>query len=364
MKSKVIMGLAVFIGILCFWITDSALAVPVGPEIDATCTTDVTTQLRNFVASQPNGSVIDFPVNGCYRVEGTLEWTKSNITLNGNGSVIRATEVRDGHRAHVRLLGGSGWTINNLDVVGVNPSSGVFTSTYQWQHGFSFLGTQGATLVGSETRDTYGDGYYVGRHPSSGANATNIDIINGRSERPGRVGVAVVAGNDIYIQGGYFAMAGLNIFDMEPNQGNTIDGVDFNGVTVGPWPTRQWQLAITGPPGSQCPKKAIVRNITLRNSRFVGSPMTVRSDLIECKRNKTPLRVTNVNVLNNASDTVYSGPLAAVVAHHTDSLTATGNYQQFSGGQVFAYVCGSNNINVSGNQYPGASGQLSTSNRC
>jgi hypothetical protein len=331
--------------------------------VDTTCATDETAELQAFVAAQPPGTTVVFPANGCIRVDGTLTWTETGLTLEGNGTLLKATEVRDGQRAHVKLVGGGGWTIRDLDVQGVNPSPGAHTYSFQWQHGYSFYGVSGAVLDDSETRDTYGDGYYVGLHPSSGFASQDITVINGRSERPGRTGVAVVGGYRVLIQGGYYAMAGLNIFDLEPNQGNTIDGVTFDGVTVGPWPTRQWQLAITGPPGSANPKAATVRNVTLRNSTFQGSPMTVRSDLVEAT-GQSPLRVSNVRVEGNTSDTVYAGPVAAVVAHHTDGLTATGNYQAFSGGQAFAFACASSLLNVTGNTIPGATGQLVTGTSC
>jgi hypothetical protein len=340
--------------------------VPVPSTINATCSTDVTSALQSFVANQPNGTTVVFPTNGCYRVEGTLSWTKTGITLQGNGSVIRATTVNNSHRAHIKFVGGGGWTCTNLDVQGVNPSPGVHNVTNQYQHGFAFEGTQGATLDDCDVSNPYGDGFYVGKHPSTGVVASDVSIKNADVPNPGRNCVAIVAGLRTLVQGGSCRMAGLNAYNIEPNQGGVVDGATFDGITLGPWPTRQWQFTVpTGPPDSVCPKQISVKNVAIRNVRAAGSPLTIYSDAIECS-GQSPIRVANLTIENNSSDTTLAtAGIPAIIAKHVDGLRVAGHYQAVTSAPGVS-VCGSTAVSVlgNGNVFPGASTELSQSASC
>lgn len=334
-------------------LASTAHATPAPSTIDPTCSSDVTAELDAFVESVGDGGTADLPVGACYRVDGTLEWSLNSLTLNGNGTTIRAETAGSGTRAHIRLVNGGGWTIRDLHIEGANPYGAVHTYDMQWQHGIDMRGVQGALIERVDVVDPYGDSYYVGK--SDQAPSRDVRIIDSSGQRTGRVaGVAVVSGERITVSGGYYALAGLNVFDIEPNNGNLIDGVLIEGVEVGPWPQRQWNVAITGPPSGS---SATVRNITVRGNHFTGSPMTIRSDLAGDK-----LRVGGVRVEDNTSTVTYEGPLAAVVAHHTDGLTVTGNHQPLAG-QYLVYACDSTAVSVSGNTFPGGIGELSTAKK-
>src|SRR4051794_30833598 len=59
-------------------------AIPV--LIDGTGTTDVTSQLQSFLNGVPDGSTIELPAGGRYRVEGTLTLQdRHDLTIEGNG---------------------------------------------------------------------------------------------------------------------------------------------------------------------------------------------------------------------------------------------------------------------------------------
>src|SRR5207248_6077073 len=97
---------------------------PVPLTIDSTGTTDVTSQLTNFVAGVPDGSTISFRAGGRYRTEGTLRFpNRHNLTIDGAGATLFATTTGSPGRTHVWFAGGGPVTVRDLDVVGANNAS-------------------------------------------------------------------------------------------------------------------------------------------------------------------------------------------------------------------------------------------------
>src|SRR5450432_3504358 len=71
----------------------AATVLVVPPSIAGDCSSDVSASLGAFLASAPNESDIEFPVNGCYRVETEIDVSnKSGWTIRGNGTVLRRTQ--------------------------------------------------------------------------------------------------------------------------------------------------------------------------------------------------------------------------------------------------------------------------------
>ncbi|HET6361721.1 MAG TPA: hypothetical protein VFH11_06655, partial [Gemmatimonadota bacterium] len=112
--------------------------------IDATGTWDVTGPLNSYLASVPNGSVIQLPAGARYRVEGIVRLVgRKNLTIEGNGALLFANSTGSGatpppgfdrnwprNRYHLEIRGGSGIVIRNLVVRGANPNAGMNDAAY------------------------------------------------------------------------------------------------------------------------------------------------------------------------------------------------------------------------------------------
>src|SRR5436309_5344978 len=138
---------------LVVYATPSGAATYTAPtEIAADCSVDVSAALTSWVATVPDNSVISFPTNGCYRIDGTVELDGRNgLDFEGNGSTFTATTVGDGNRAHWRFVGGSQITVRNMTVVGSDAAGGTssaFDASLQWKHGADMPGVSAATGSG------------------------------------------------------------------------------------------------------------------------------------------------------------------------------------------------------------------------
>src|ERR1700730_15470159 len=58
-------------------------------SIPSDCSRDVTPNLLAWIGSVPDGSVLQFARNGCYRIDGTLRIEgRDNLTFGGNGAKV------------------------------------------------------------------------------------------------------------------------------------------------------------------------------------------------------------------------------------------------------------------------------------
>lgn len=190
-------------------------------SIDATGGGDVTDALRDFFASVPNGSTIEFPQGAKYRVDGTIGLVnRRNLTFLGHGATILATTEGDRTRSQWRLVGGSGIVFRNLVVRGANPNGGVEENAYvadlEAQHGFEILGATGVELDRVTVTDVYGDFVYMGLD-RNGDWASRIWVHDSTFARNGRQGIAVTAGRDIVIERNTLSDTRRATFDLEPN---------------------------------------------------------------------------------------------------------------------------------------------------
>ena len=198
--------------------TPPTTGVPVaGPSgIPADCSVDVTTPLANLIARLPAGATLNLRSGGCYRVDNTLYVRgKSRLTIEGNGAELRATTVGTSGRRHLWVIGGSGITIRNLAITGVNPNPGVYNGSYPFQHGVSLSGVNGARLEHLTITNVYGDFVYVGS--SNGTWSSNVSITGSQLWGAGRQGISITAGRGVVIDSNSIAKVGRSMFDLEPN---------------------------------------------------------------------------------------------------------------------------------------------------
>jgi hypothetical protein len=190
-------------------------------KIKSDCSVDVTSSLRRWINSAPNGSVLRFGRGGCYRIDGSLTIDRrSHITLAGNGATLRAVTAGGRDRRHVWFRGGRDIVVRDLTVRGSNPHAGATPRAYvpgrAFQHGFAFQGVRGGVLDHVRVYDVYGDFVYIGPG-TRGAWSRNIRIENSTFAGSGRQGISITAGDHVSIVDNDIRGVGRSLFDLEPN---------------------------------------------------------------------------------------------------------------------------------------------------
>jgi hypothetical protein len=90
--------------------TTSTTTYAVPGFIPSDCSSDTTSALTSFINGVPDNSTIAFATNGCYLVQGTLEFRSRNgLTFEGNGATVKATTVSDDTRSHCASSTAATW---------------------------------------------------------------------------------------------------------------------------------------------------------------------------------------------------------------------------------------------------------------
>jgi len=297
---------------------EATIAVPAW--IDAAGRSDVTRQLRQFVASVPDGATVRFGRRARYRIDGTLELSgRRDLTLEGNGATLFAGTHGGPDRAEVRLIGGSHWTIRDLTIVGADTVPGQFEPQYQWQHGIDLRGVEGALIENVAIRNVLGDDVYVGLSTDSASRwSRDVSIINSRGVGSGRMAIAITAGRDVLVRGGVWSNPGLSTFDLEPNDASGgAAWVVIQDATIGTG-TRGSVLTVAG--------GGPVSDVFLQDNHLIGRPLTVLVD-------QGARRPRDIHVHGNISTVSFAGPgPAAMVFRNTDGVSISANRQPLAQG--------------------------------
>ena len=342
-------------------------------EIDATGAKDVTDQLNAYIASVPDGSVIQFPDGARYRVEGILRLIyRNNLTIEGNGALVFANTDGSGvippegfshlwprQRSHIMITGGSSIVVRDLAVRGANPSAGSAEGAYvvslEGQHGFDVNGVAGLTLENVTVTDTYGDFLYLSRDiskTSTGLWSQNIVVRNSHFERSGRQGVAIVGAADVLIETTYIGEVGRTIIDIEPLGSSAgAHRITFQYNTFGP---SRHLLLSSGGVGPN------VMDIALIGNQLVGMELKVRAVSADGSRR------SGYRIIDNTSDARLGSPVPAMRFHYADGIEVRGNYQLMSESRDMTgvYACASTDIDVGGNDFPGALKEVEIESVC
>jgi Right handed beta helix region len=244
----------------------ASLRVPKGEgytppsTINATCSTDDTSQLVSWLYSLPNNqdkpTRVTFEDGGCYQIDRTM-WLRGfdNWIFNGNGATFEQKSVLDFGTAWVgdnnpatapycgstafmndrysaittnvlmiAMEGGCDVTWENLTIVGEHDSTGGDprpSAHFQPDSFISFYGTQRALVDHVTMRGPYGDyvtigGFHEAPGGGGGYPSTDITIENSNFSDAGRCGVSVTTGGHrITIEHNTFHSAALTVFDIE-----------------------------------------------------------------------------------------------------------------------------------------------------
>ena len=193
---------------------------------DATGSSDVTAALRAFLESH-SGKRVALVEDGVYQVS-QLSFTASDLTVDFRGARLQGSEVGAG--GIFRIQSSANVVLNDPTVYGTGY---VWDSADQNEHGIQVDGGSDITINHPTTRDTRGDGIYVGYQAGKNTPPVRILITDPNIERASRNGIAPVAG-EVTIRGGHIANTGLHGVDFEVNDAagaasirGVVDGVDI-----------------------------------------------------------------------------------------------------------------------------------------
>jgi hypothetical protein len=192
---------------------------------DATGRTDVTSALRSFLQSH-NGQRVALARHGIYRVSRVV-FTAHDLTVDFRGARLQGSVVGS---EVLKLQTATNVVLNDPKVYGTGY---VWNDSTSWEHGIDIDGGSGITLNHPVTRDTRGDGIYVGYSKGYNSPAVRVRINHPNVARAARNGISPVAGQ-VTIRGGHIAHTGLMSIDFEVNDATgagsirgVVDGTDI-----------------------------------------------------------------------------------------------------------------------------------------
>ncbi|MGZ4275045.1 MAG: Ig-like domain-containing protein [Solirubrobacteraceae bacterium] len=318
----------------------AAATYQVPSSIAGDCSVNVTSALRSWIGSVPDGSTLSFGTSACYRIEGTLQISsRSGLDFEGNGSTFESFNAPTDSRPIWQAWQSTGLIFRNMNVVGSYASGGTFNSSLQHSHGFDLRGT-GAEIAGVAIKNVGGDCVYFGLG-SDGVTRSTGSVHNSSCSGTSRNGVSVTAGTNILVQYVSTNAIGYDVFDVEPNTttGNWgAQGVTFDSNTIGSYALSAF---------------SVVENAPISSQSFTNNTVTGQGLKITVGGN-TVARPQGITITGNSSNTAQAP--AAMNVSSVDGLTVTGNTVPMTTGTM-ASVDSSCSIDISGNSYPGGSPQ-------
>jgi hypothetical protein len=200
-------------------------AVTVPAAVASDCSVNVQEQLTSFINAQPNGTLIDFPANGCYAQNARIEVRdKADLTINANGSTFRSSAPNDGCKVQPNwlLLRGRNLTLKNAKIIGnFNPPatvkrSAAAVSQYAqdtcsiagnaFNMGIGVYGGEGIAITDSDIEQVYGDGvavnvaWYLTNEPDHALDKpSNVRVERTRIARTARHGFSPSQGQNVWL---------------------------------------------------------------------------------------------------------------------------------------------------------------------
>jgi hypothetical protein len=325
------------------------IAVPVGPAVgvsggnaapvpDATGRADATADLQALIDATPDGGVVRLQRGGDYRIEGTLVLEdRHDLTIDGNGARVFATTTGNIDRGQIRIIGGSGFDVRNLEIEGANPRAGLEEGAYQErlenQHGIRLDGVTDVELDRVNIHDTYGDLVYISRHEEDRGWTEQVWIHDSTLTNSGRQGIAVVAGRDLVIERNTITRMARAGIDLEPNSPSWgADNIHILDNKIGPG-----RLLFVAAGGAGPVNRVVIARNTLRGRDlkfWVIPPEGTRRQRFW--------------VVDNTSDT--AAPAPPLEFTRSDGVIVHGNRQPISGdGDALVKAVDSCDVSVTGN---------------
>jgi hypothetical protein len=325
-------------------------AITMPASVDPSGRSDVSAAFAEVLATAPDGATIRLAPRGQYRMERTLLIRqRRDLHIVGNGARIFATTPGDLGRASILVERSAGISITDLTIRGANPHAGLPDAAYQvdkaGQHGITVKSSSRVLIERVTITDTYGDFLYLGQYHRTQPWSEHVTVRNSTFLRNGRQGVAITGARDVLIESSTFSDVRLSTFDFEPlAPGAGAGRVTIRNNQVGPGRSLFVAAEGYGP----------VNDITIQGNRLRGQAISVRmQDLGGGTRH-------NWRILGNIGDIVSGNPYGAVMRFfRVDGLEVRGNHQRFDPrrGMVGITASSACNVVVTGNDFPGSTGQ-------
>ncbi len=190
------------------------------------CSVDVTAILNYVIGALPDNTMLSFPANGCYQIDGTVRISgKHGLTLNANNSTFRAMtngSELPAKQARTRdqflVINSTNVTITNAIAYGDNPHAGLSDSAYnpafEAQHGFEISSSSYVTLDHVQAYNVYGDFVYIGGGGTVPSRYVTVKDSTFRAN--GRIGITIANATDVTINHNSLDQMRRSVFDLEP----------------------------------------------------------------------------------------------------------------------------------------------------
>ena len=316
-------------------VAPGATAQAVG-EIDATGAADVTADLQALFDRTPDGDVVRLAAGGAYRVEGTIVLRDRNdLVIDGNGARIFATTTGAPDRGQIKIQGGSGLKIRNLEIQGANPHAGLDERAYnpelEFQAGLALEGVTDIEIDRVNIHDTYGDHIFIGRLSDGRRTSERIWIHDSSFARSGRQGIAIIDGRDVVIERNQFTDMRRATVDLEPVGELAVENIHIIDNEVGPG--RLLFVAAGG--------EAPINRVVIARNSLHGRPLTLTVIPPEGQRRQ------DYWVIDNTTD--FTDMKATLAFTRTDGAIVRGNRQPLSGDAPLVAISDSCDISVTDN---------------
>ena len=219
------------------------------PRISATCAQDVSASMQQWLNTRPPGTIVRAPVGACYLVDEGLKLTAAHdLSIIGgtweDQAVPAAGAPDTAMNAVFWFVGGSGITLQNLMISGVNP--GGYDAAGAFAAGIRSDGVSGLTVTDVFVQHVYGDG--INFEPLRASNDLSGTIVrpsehvvldNVWIDGAGRQGITLADLSDATLTGVVLANIGIDVFDVEADQWDegaqnvTIEGCKTKGNAGG-----------------------------------------------------------------------------------------------------------------------------------
>ena len=321
----------------------------VPPNISHDCSKDVTVALQSWINRKPDGSVLKFGAQTCYRIDKTVfVQNKHHLRIEGNGATLKAVLLGDRNRAQLVLQGGSDLTVHNLVIRGANFDGGKrngYHPDLEAQHAFSVSGASDVVLDDVQAYDLYGDFVYIGSG-TRGETSRNVTVSNSEFSRSGRQGISITNAVDVTIKGNKIGEVPRSLFDIEPNvPTQQARSIHIIGNTTGA--AGNFWLANKGAPAS-------IGDIEISGNRMTAATGGLFFVYSESGPYRGPYVFENNDLIANDKVT-DEGSKGAFFLTHAENITIRNNRVSFEGGDMPAVqLRDSHHVQLTGNKFTGA----------
>ena len=321
--------------------------VDVPASIDPTGRTVVTSQLQAVIDAAPDGSLIRFGERASYLIDsGLVLEGRTGLEIDGRGATVTLGASDKSRRRNLWLVGSNEISIHDLHLVGSNPAPGVLDEARQFEHGIWVDSGSDISIRAVSIENPWGDCVYLGDRDGRMPWVDGLDLTGGSCRGAGRNGVSIVAGRNVRIEDNTFGTIGLHAVDLEPNQGDTVQGADGVSVTNNrvDGAIEYYFVAANG--------WGPIANLSITGNVLLGAPLRITVKPVE---GSGYLRKA-IRVVDNTSDTVFDGEGASPLEFRdVVGLTVTGNTAPIVRSAPMIRVQNSCQVEISGNTYPGGS---------